>query len=92
LTVAAEIVFDENGKFVRMQYPDQDAQLKVTQIKEIAAKHAVATEDIVCIGDGANERELFKLTRGITFENSKASDIAWNVVPDLRAILGVLGL
>jgi len=45
----------------------------------------------VCVGDGANDLELFAATgKGVAFTNTPAAEKAWKVVESLEDVPSVL--
>ena len=47
----------------------------------------IGLDECACIGDGANDLELFRKTgRGITFRGSKIESDAWKVIDSLKDI------
>ena len=58
----------------------------MAQLQQIAEKHGVSTKNIICVGDGANEKRIFEISKGVTFRNSMIEDLAWKVVENLKEI------
>ncbi len=65
-------VFDENDYLSDIKTVANDYNAKVMQLTDYCEKNNTQITDIYCIGDGDNDRELFKVTgKGITFAGSK---------------------
>ena len=84
-------IFDEDDYLQDLVMFGDDGIAKRTHLEEFATKLGINLDQCACIGDGDNDRELFEATgRGITFEGSKISDVAWNIVRDLSEIQLIL--
>lgn len=83
---SAQLHFNKNGTLTRMDYLDEDETAKLHNLKDICDIEGIDIRDVVCIGDGSNDRALFKQTRGITFTGSKIANIAWKVVPSIKDV------
>lgn len=86
----SEFVFLPDGSFDHFTYLDNDAPAKKQLFLELCSELSVDPSETICIGDGANESELFKIAKGITFAGSSLQDTAWRVVPDLHGIRDIL--
>ncbi len=90
-----EFFFDELGYIAKVRVDDRtgdEAKNKVCFLKEICSSLGAKLDNCVCVGDGRNEHQLFKETRGITFDWSKEihKKLAWKVVSDLSEIKNIL--
>lgn len=84
-------VFDENNYLQSFLTFDHQNLAKVRHLQSFARQLGITLEQCVCVGDGANDIELFKKSKHrITFEDSKIKDYAWKVVKDLREISSIL--
>ncbi len=82
--------FDEKGYLSKLICLGDDKTTKPIQLKNICSKLKLNLEDCVCIGDGDNDVELFKRTKGITFRDSSIEKYSWRVVDrltDLKKLL-----
>ena len=68
----AEITFDSEGVIDRInQRINEQAQVKVEQVTEIAKKNGVSIEDIYFVGDGENDIDIFIATgKGLSVHSS----------------------
>lgn len=84
-------VFDQNDVLTGFKTVPSESEFKLTQVIQLKESLSCNPEDIICLGDGDNEREIFKYTkRGITFTNSRIVDLAWkqiNNISELKLIL-----
>lgn len=82
--------FDDSGNFSKLSYIDEELVAKVKNFKSLCAEVGVSSGEVICVGDGSNERELFKLVRGITFQGSNVADVAWEVVPGIKHVANAI--
>lgn len=86
----AHIYFNPDDTFSKMTYENEEVIQKTHDLKSLCEEAGVSFDEVACVGDGANEEELFKLARGITFKGSKVESIAWKVVDKLEQIPEIL--
>ena len=55
-----QFIFDENDELVDIIAPDNDAEAKLEQLKQLAAERNLAMHDCLVVGDGANDLPLFR--------------------------------
>lgn len=85
-----EVNFGEDGKITSINAGEEEIG-KLDCAKDFCKKHNIADEDVVVVGDGDNERELFKHYKySITFEESPIKDIAWKTMDSLKEIPNIL--
>lgn len=85
--------FDEDGKFDRVVYSDDDPAAKVTQVTELCTIWGIKPEETLFVGDSANDLGAFELTKhGLLYrtENSEYEKKAWRRIHDLREIKGLM--
>lgn len=86
-----KLVYGDDGVLQHIEAAPSEATNKADQLKALCTELQIDTAQVVVVGDGSSDAELFKLTgKGITFENSTISELAWKTVPDLRAVTKVL--
>lgn len=91
LGASIQTIFDKNDLLKGFKAAPSEPEFKLEKIVELRESLACKPEDIVCLGDGDNEREIFKYTkRGITFPDSKISNLAWKIVNDISEIKSFL--
>ncbi|MES2966212.1 MAG: HAD family phosphatase [Patescibacteria group bacterium] len=67
------IIFTEDGAFSHFVNYGEEDLTKLNQLTEICKQKNIQLSDCVCVGDGANDLELFKATgNGICFTNGSA--------------------
>ena len=84
------LFFDESDNLKEMVYIAEDTELKKMLFLSFCRRLELNPRDVVCVGDGDNEAELFKLSRGITFRGSKLEAEAWKIVENLTDIPAIL--
>ena len=84
------LFFDDDDRLKEMVYITEDTKLKKMLFLSFCRRLELDPRDVVCVGDGDNEAELFKLSRGITFKGSKLEKEAWKIVDDLTEIPAIL--
>ena len=68
-----KIKYDGENNFIELQSEGEESGVKVKHLTDLCSKLGIQVTDCACIGDGANDIELFRVTgRGICF--SDASD------------------
>lgn len=86
-----QFIFDENDELVNIVAPDNDAEAKLEQLKQLAAERNLAMHDCLVVGDGANDLPLFQATgNGVTFTGSAIADQARWAVDDLSKLLEIV--
>lgn len=78
-------VFDDAGRLVNIHTDGTDTHAKLRYLEAFAEMLNIPIGECACIGDGANDIEMFKKTgNGITFTGSKIEGEAWKVVDSLK--------
>jgi phosphoserine phosphatase len=89
------LIFDDQGTLTGLRYnPDQGAT-KLTQLNEFCSQEKLDITQVMVVGDGANDVELFRATgHGILIaDESPAADLqaeAWKTVASLNEIPAIL--
>jgi len=87
------LLYDADNYIKEMISEGDELHAKLRHLENMCQALGIAIEECVCIGDGANDIELFnKTNKGITFfdapEHIQAA--AWQVVTDLSEIKNIL--
>jgi HAD superfamily phosphoserine phosphatase-like hydrolase len=91
LGASIEATFDTNGILKGFHASPSEPEFKLQQIIKLEKSLSCLPEDIICLGDGDNEKEIFKYTgRGVTFVGSKISDFAWKIIKDISVLKTIL--
>ncbi len=78
-------LFDDSGKLAGIHTDGTDTHAKIQYLEAFAEMLNIPIEECACIGDGANDIEMFKKTsKGITFTGSKIEKEAWKVIDNLK--------
>lgn len=86
-----ELVFNNEGYLENIISMGDEAIAKVGLLEGICEKHGVETKDVICVGDGGNDIEIFKITKGILVgENSVLKEVAWEQVQSLEEVIELL--
>lgn len=84
-------VFDVNNNLENITIMGDEKIAKLNILEDICLKLGIKIEDCVCIGDGANDIEMFKKTqKGITFKGSRIEKEAWKIIENLGDIKNIL--
>ncbi len=84
-------IFDDHDRLVGIHAHGDDTLAKAQHLESFCELLGVQISECACIGDGANDVEMFRRTgKGITFEGSKIESEAWKVVGSLYDISNIL--
>jgi phosphoserine phosphatase len=80
-------VFDKNGRLAGCHTGGDDTFAKLRHLEAFCELLNIPIEQCACIGDGANDIEMFRKTKhGITFKGSDIENEAWKVVDGLNSV------
>lgn len=85
--------FDAQGRFERIEYIADDPEAKVIQAKQLCLQYGVDPEQIIFVGDSANDLMAFELTKhGLLYrtENSEYERKAWKRITNLLEIKEII--
>lgn len=83
--------FDKNNNLKDILTIDNDYTAKLIQLRSLCNTLHIKMNEVVCVGDGDNEKDIFEETgKGITFKGSKIESDAWKVVDKLEDIRSIL--
>jgi len=85
--------FSDTGEFLDIESGGDEIQAKVGHLENFCNELGIKIEQCVCIGDGANDVEMFKKTgKGITFTDAPehVQAAAWKTVAQLSDIKEIL--
>lgn len=84
------LVFDEQDRLENIVFFGDDSLSKTRHLQSFCRKLGLKLSECACLGDGANDAEMFKVTgHGITFKGSPIQGSAWKVIDsiaDLKTI------
>lgn len=84
-------IFDEEDRLSGIHAHGDDTLAKASHLESFCDLLGINIEECACIGDGANDIEMFRRTKhGITFPDSKIKSEAWKVVNSLHDIQTIL--
>jgi len=85
--------FDNQGALQKINYRDNQGEVKVEQLKILVKKLGINISQVVFVGDSENDIEVFKATKhGIAIHsfNEELKKISWRVVDSLLEIKNIL--
>lgn len=85
--------YDDSGNLCDIQSEGEEVHAKLRHLSAFCNQLGIKLTQCVCIGDGANDIELFKATgKGVTFTSApeKVQKEAWKIVKSFREIEGIL--
>jgi HAD superfamily phosphoserine phosphatase-like hydrolase len=85
--------FDAQGRFERIEYVADDPEAKVIQAKQLCQQYGVDPEQVIFVGDAANDLMAFELTKhGLLYrtENPEYESKAWKRITNLLEIKEIL--
>jgi phosphoserine phosphatase len=78
-------VFNDSGRLVSVHADGSDTHAKLRYLEAFAEMLDISIDECACVGDGANDIEMFKKTgNGITFKGSKIEKESWKVIDSLK--------
>ncbi len=83
------LLFDDAGFLSEVASQGEEKYAKLQHLENFCSREGIDMSECLCIGDGANDIELFKATnRGVTFTNAPevVKESAWKVVHELSDI------
>jgi len=90
----SHLIFDKDGELESITSECiKSREYKEIKLRELAEREGVEVEDIIFVGDGDNDVEVFKMTkRGIAMDtdNEELLDYAWKKVESLGEIQDIL--
>lgn len=87
-----ELIFDDHDMLSDIISYGDETYAKLTFLTQFCAELNIPVAECICIGDGANDIEMFRQTRGITFTHAPEiiKQTAWRVVDSLSDIHNIL--
>ena len=88
-----KLVFNEDDYLKNIVSDGEEVYAKLKHLEEMCEKLGVEIEECACIGDGANDIEMFKKTnKGITFNTAPENlkKVSWRTVNNLSEIKNLL--
>ena len=85
--------FDNKGVLQKINYQDNQKEVKVEQLKTLVKKLGINIHQVVFVGDSENDIEVFKATKhgiAVHSSNEELKKISWRVVDSLLEIKDIL--
>jgi phosphoserine phosphatase len=85
---AVELVFDSEGKIESMIDHSDERHAKLVAFENVCAQYEVNPEEVIAVGDGGNDLDIFKKTKkGILLGSYEPlKEFAWKQVQNLSEI------
>ncbi len=85
--------FDNKGALQKINYRDNQKEVKVEQLKTLVKKLGINIDQVVFVGDSENDIEVFKATKhgiAVHSSNEELKKISWQVIDSLLEIKDIL--
>lgn len=87
----SQALFDRDGMLRDIEAMGDEHHAKARHLEHVCSQLAIPVSECACVGDGANDKELFLMTKkGITFRGSPLEKDAWKVIDALEEIRAIL--
>ena len=87
---STSLVFNENEELVDIKTYGDEGAAKLRHLEQICKILNIPITQCACIGDGANDREMFEATKhGMTFPDSPVSDVAWKNINSIKDLIEI---
>lgn len=79
--------FNENEELIDILSMGDEGPAKLKLLQEYCDQKQIAMNDVITVGDGGNEREIFQVTKGILLgDNKELIPFAWKQVENLSEV------
>jgi len=83
-------IFDNQNRIKDIISNGDDTYSKMFYLNDFCGKLKLNLQDCACVGDGANDIEMFRQTKhGITFKGSIIENEAWKVIESLEDLKNI---
>ncbi len=83
-------IFDNQNRIKDIISNGDDTYSKMSYLNDFCGKLKLNLKDCACVGDGANDIEMFRQTKhGITFKGSIIENEAWKVIESLEDLKNI---
>jgi len=80
-------VFDENDRLIGIHSGGDDVLAKAEHLESFCEMLGIGIKECACIGDGANDLEMFRRTgHGITFKGKEIESESWKVIENFNGL------
>lgn len=87
---STQLIFDDSGQLVDVNTHGDEGAAKLRHLQKICETIGISVTDCACVGDGANDLEMFEATgHGVTFQNSPIKDSAWEIIDSLKDLVEI---
>ena len=84
---ANKAVFNENNELIDIEDSGHERDAKVFLLKDFCAKNNYELSNVIAVGDGGNDAEIFKVIKGILVGNNKElAPLAWKQINNLSEL------
>ena len=86
-----EAVYDDNGVLIDLDLMGDERISKFAMLEAYASEHSFDLKDVVAVGDGGNDIDIFERTKGIQIgNNEELAKVAWKTVTSLSEVEALL--
>jgi phosphoserine phosphatase len=91
LFTANKAIFNEGNELIDIEHSGHERDVKRSLLESFCSKHGYQLSEVITVGDGGNDLELFKVTKGILLGNNKElAPIAWKQIDSLSELSDLL--
>jgi len=88
---ANKIVFNSQDEMVDIEHSDHERDAKLLLLKEFCLKNDYELAEVIAVGDGGNDSEIFKVTKGVLLgSNKELAPLAWKQIDNLSELNDLL--
>lgn len=87
----SKAVFNQDGILTDIENIGDERDAKMKLLREYCQANDYSIDSVISVGDGGNDLEIFKNTKGIVLgEHTDLNEIAWKKISELSEIPGLL--
>ncbi|HTH92945.1 MAG TPA: HAD-IB family phosphatase [Candidatus Paceibacterota bacterium] len=93
LFTANKAVFNENDELITIEDSGHERDAKLSLLKQYCDTNGYTLSEVICVGDGGNDLEIFKNAKGVLLgDNKDLAPIAWKQIHSLSELNDLLGI
>jgi HAD superfamily phosphoserine phosphatase-like hydrolase len=84
-------VFNESGELISIEQMGHERDAKLTLLKKYCEMNNYEIEDVIAVGDGGNDKELFITSKGVLLgHNEELKLLAWQQIETLSELKEII--